>query len=67
MNELLKKLTEKEKEFLKSKKWDTIYDTLELEDNLSDYIQLHCLMDNDNITEEGIVCENILNKIGELE
>lgn len=67
MQELINILNEKEIEFLKSKKWDSFNDTLDLEDVLSDYIQLHCLTDNDDLTEEGMLCENILDKIGELE
>lgn len=67
MQELINILNEKEIEFLKSKKWDDFDDTLDLEDVLSDYIQLHCLTDNDDLTEEGMLCENILEKIGELE
>ncbi len=67
MQELINILNEKEIEFLKSKKWDDFDDTLDLEDVLSDYIQLHCLTDNDDLTEEGMLCENILDKIGELE
>ena len=67
MQELINILNEKEIEFLKSKKWDDFDDTLDLEDVLSDYIQLHCLTDNDDLTEEGMLCENILDKMGELE
>lgn len=67
MQELISVLSEKEIEFLKSKRWVEFSDTLDLEDVLSDYIQLHCLTDNDDLTEEGIMCENILNKIGKLE
>lgn len=66
MQELINVLSEKEIEFLKSKRWNELDDTLDLEDVLSNYIQLHCLTDNDNLTEEGILCESILNKIGEL-
>lgn len=67
MQELISVLSEKEIEFLKSKRWVEFSDTLDLEDVLSDYIQLHCLTDNDDLTEEGIMCVNILNKIGKLE
>lgn len=67
MQELINILNEKEIKFLKSKKWDDFDDTLDLEDVLSNYIQLHCLTDNDDLTEEGMLCENILDKIGELE
>ena len=66
MQELINVLSEKEIEFLKSKRWNELDDTLDLEDALSNYIQLHCLTDNDNLTDEGILCESILNKIGEL-
>ena len=66
MQELINVLNKKEIEFLNSKKWDSFDDTLDLEDVLSDYIQLHCLTDDENLTEEGIMCENILDKIGEL-
>ncbi len=66
MQELINVLSEKEIEFLKSKRWNELDDTLDLEDVLSNYIQLHCLTDDDNLTEEGILCESILNKIGEL-
>lgn len=66
MQELINVLSEKEIEFLKSKRWNELDDTLDLEDMLSNYIQLHCLTDNDNLTDEGILCESILNKIGEL-
>lgn len=67
MQELISVLSEKEIEFLKSKRWVEFSGTLDLEDVLSDYIQLHCLTDNDDLTEEGIMCENILNKIEKLE
>lgn len=66
MQELINVLSEKEIEFLKSKRWNELDDTLDLEDVLSNYIQLHCLTDDDNLTEDGILCESILNKIGEL-
>ncbi len=66
MQELISVLSKKEIEFLKSKRWVEFSDTLDLEDVLSDYIQLHCLTDNNDLTEEGILCESILNKIGEL-
>lgn len=67
MRELMSNLTEKEKDFLKQKKWNDLDDTLDLEDCLSDYMQLHCLTNEDELNEEGIICESILNKIGELE
>ena len=66
MQKLINILNMREIEFLKLKKLDSFDDTLDLEDALSNYIQLHCLTDNDDLTEEGILCESILNKIGEL-
>ena len=66
MQVLINVLSEREIEFLKSKRWNELDDTLDLEDVLSNYIQLHCLTDNDNLTDEGILCESILNRIGEL-
>ncbi len=66
MQKLINILNKREIEFLKLKKLDSFDDTLDLEDALSNYIQLHCLTDNDDLTEEGILCESILNKIGEL-
>lgn len=65
MNELLKILTDKEKEILE--KIDIKSDDMaDIEEQIADYLQLHCLSDND-LTEEGIICEDILNKIGNLE
>lgn len=67
MKKLIEKLSDEEIEFLKSNKWDNINDMLDLEDILSDYIQLQCLTDDDNLTKNGIICESILNKIGILD
>lgn len=67
MKELIIKLNAEEKDFLEKKKWNDLTDTLELEDVLSDYIQLYCITSDDDLTEEGLICESILNKIGELE
>lgn len=67
MKELIIKLNVEEKDFLEKKKWNDLTDTLELEDVLSDYIQLYCITSDDDLTKEGLICESILNKIGELE
>lgn len=66
MEKLLKVLTEKEKELLNKivKDYD---DMADVEDQLADYMMLHCLTDDDGLTSEGIMCEAILNKLGNLE
>lgn len=66
MKELKSKLTEEELILIKKLKLDKIEDIFELEDELSDYLQLHCITDKNNLTNEGIVCESMLNKIGNL-
>ena len=66
MKELKLKLTEEELILIQKLKLDKIEDIFELEDGLSDYLQLHCITDKNNLTNEGIVCESILNKIGNL-
>ncbi|MEI3530677.1 MAG: hypothetical protein V8Q75_06455 [Bacilli bacterium] len=67
MKELQKQLTRTEKELLIKLKFDNIEDLLDLEDELGDYIQLHCIDDTGNeLTEDGIICEEILNKIGNI-
>ncbi len=67
MKDIKDKLNEKELNLLIKLKLDTIEDLLDLEDALADYMQLHCLTNNDDLNDEGIICESILNKIGELE
>ena len=66
MKELLKVLTEEEKELLNKivKDYD---DMADVEDQLADYMTLHCLTDDDGLTSEGIMCETILNKLGNLD
>lgn len=66
MKELKLKLTEEELFLIQKLKLDKIEDIFELEDELSDYLQLHCITDKNNLTNEGIVCESMLNKIGNL-
>lgn len=68
MDELQKKITKEEKELLTKLKLNKVDDLLKLEDELSDYIQLHCIDKTGNeLTEEGIICEDILNKIGNID
>ena len=66
MEKLLKMLTEKEKELLNKivKHQD---DMADVEVQLADYMMLHCLTDDDGLTPEGIMCETILNKLGNLD
>lgn len=67
MKKLEEQLTKEEHELLIKLKLDNIDDLLDLEDKLSDYIQLRCINETGNeLTNEGIICENILNKIGNL-
>ena len=66
MKDIKDKLNKKELNLLIKLKLDTVEDLLDLEDALADYIQLRCLTNNDDLTHEGIICESILNKIGEL-
>ena len=67
MRELKEKLTKEELELIKKLKLDKLDDLLDLEDELSDYLQLHCVTEKDNLNEEGLLCESILNKIGNIE
>ena len=66
MKKLLKVLTEEEKQLLNKivKKYEDMSD---VEDQLADYMMLHCLTDDDGLTDEGIMCETILNKLGNLD
>lgn len=66
MKDIKDKLNKKELNLLIKLKLDTVEDLLDLEDALTDYIQLRCLTNNDDLTDEGVICESILNKIGEL-
>ena len=66
MENLLKVLTVDEKQLLNKivKKYENMAD---VEDQLADYMMLHCLTDDDGLTDEGIMCETILNKLGNLD
>ena len=65
MEKLLKILTDKEKEYL-NKVVKEFKDISDVEDQLADYMMENCVVD-DELTEEGIVYETILNKIGNLD
>ena len=65
MKKLLKVLTEEEKQLL-NKIVKEYEDMADVEDQLADYMMLHCLTDDDGLTPEGIMCETILNKLGNL-
>ena len=67
MKKLKDILNEKELKLIMMLKLDNVEDILDLEDDLVNYMQLHCLTNNDDLTDEGIICESILNKIGEIE
>ncbi len=67
MKDIKDKLSEKELNLLIKLNLDTVEDLLDLEDALAEYMQLHCLTNNDDLNDEGVICESILNKIGELE
>lgn len=67
MKDIKDKLSEEELNLLIKLNLDTVEDLLDLEDALAEYMQIHCLTNNDDLNDEGIICESILNKIGELE
>lgn len=67
MKELKEKLTNKELELISKLKLEELDDLLDLEDKLSDYLQLHCITEKDDLNKEGLLCESILNKIGNIE
>ena len=66
MKKLLKVLTEEENQLL-NKIVKEYEDMADVEDQLADYMMLHCLTDDDGLTPEGIMCETILNKLGNLD
>lgn len=65
MEDLLKILNNEEKDMLKQINIDTD-DLTEIEEQISDYMMQNFVKD-DELTEKGIICETILNKIGNLE
>jgi hypothetical protein len=60
-------MTEEQIEFLKRVGIDPDLSLSELEDQVGDYLTLHCLDENYNPNEEGLMCESILDYIGNLD
>ena len=59
-------MSEKQKEFLVSIGIDPNDELDVIEDNVADYQTLNCLDENYNPNEEGLMCESILDYIGQL-
>lgn len=59
-------MSEKQKEFLVSIGIDPNYELDVIEDKVGDYLTLNCLDENYNPNEEGLMCESILDYIGQL-
>lgn len=66
MKELKESLTKDELNLINELNMQNIEDLLDLEDNLSEYLQLHCINENNDLNEKGLICESILDKIGNL-
>lgn len=66
MNEIKENLTDEELNLINKLKLQNTEDLLELEDALSEYLQLHCINEHNDLNAEGLICESILNKIGNL-
>ena len=58
--------SEKQKEFLVSIGIDPNDELDVIEDKVGDYLTLNCLDENYNPNEEGLMCESILDYIGQL-
>lgn len=64
MKEFISKLNDKQKDILiKISPFND--DFAELEEELSNFLQLHCFKEDDEVTEEGQVILSILDKIGD--
>lgn len=59
-------MSEKQKEFLVSIGIDPNDELDAIEDKVGDYLTLNCLDENYNPNEEGLMCESILDYIGQL-
>ena len=59
-------MSEKQKEFLVSIGIDPNDELDVIEDKVGDYLTLNCLDENYNPNEEGLMCESILEYIGQL-
>lgn len=58
-------MTEEQRAFLISIHIDPDKDLSEIEDAVNDYLMLKCFDENYNPNEEGMMCESILDYIGE--
>ena len=59
-------MSEKQKEFLVYIGIDPNDELDVIEDKVGDYLTLNCLDENYNPNEEGLMCESILDYIGQL-
>lgn len=59
-------MSEKQKEFLVSIGIDPNDELDVIEDKVGDYLTLNCLDEKYNPNEEGLMCESILDYIGQL-
>ncbi len=59
-------MSEKQKEFRVSIGIDPNDELDVIEDKVGDYLTLNCLDENYNPNEEGLMCESILDYIGQL-
>lgn len=66
MNKIKEYLTDEELNLINKLKLQNTEDLLDLEDALSEYLQLHCINEHNDLNTEGLICESILNKIGNL-
>lgn len=60
-------MTEKQIEFLKSIGIEPDEDEVVIEEKVGDYLTLNCLDENYNPNEQGLICESILDYIGNKE
>ncbi len=61
----MNKMSEEQKNFLISIGINPNDDLDKIDDLVSDYLVMHCLDEEYNPNEEGLMCESILDYIGE--
>ncbi|WP_298696064.1 hypothetical protein [uncultured Ruminococcus sp.] len=61
----MSKMSEEQKNFLISIGINPNDDLDKIDDLVSDYLVMHCLDEEYNPNEEGLMCESILDYIGE--
>lgn len=61
----MSKMSEKQKSFLISIGIDPNDDLDKIDDLVADYLIMHCLDEEYNSNEAGLMCESILDYIGE--